>query len=272
MEAPGKQHRRCLSSPADRRARLREGRRRPRGRGWGSGARGAGDGRRAGGARGRGWARGRGAGRGEVGRGPGARAALTPAARPRWRAAQAWPPRSPPDAEGRKGRSPPLPPLGHFLLRSRTGEVSASQWFAPPPPGRGVRGVTSDTPGPAGPARPAPPGSARAPSAQGRGLCGPARETRAQGAPGRGVGGAAGSSVGSFSLGCPPLRPPGAWGRPEGRSGTAAGRWNWEGAERRLPRALGCRPRNPPVTTGPRPGRPSPPAAQPAPLRPARGR
>lgn len=41
----------------------------------------------------------------------------------------------------RKGKAGALrlPPLGHFLLRSRTGEVSASQWFAPPPPGRGVR-------------------------------------------------------------------------------------------------------------------------------------
>lgn len=41
----------------------------------------------------------------------------------------------------RKGKAEALrlPPLGHFLLRSRTGEVSASQWFAPPSPGRGVR-------------------------------------------------------------------------------------------------------------------------------------
>lgn len=56
------------------------------------------------------------------------------AQRPGWRAAQAGPPR-----KGKAGALR-LPPLGHFLHRSRTEEVSSSQWFASPPPGRGVRG------------------------------------------------------------------------------------------------------------------------------------
>lgn len=82
---------------------------------------------------------------------------LTAAQRPGWRAAQAGPPR-----KGKAGALR-LPPLGHFLHRSRTEEVSSSQWFASPPPGRGVRGgVTSDTPGPLGPPRPAPLGALRA--------------------------------------------------------------------------------------------------------------
>lgn len=59
---------------------------------------------------------------------------LTAAQRPGWRAAQAGPPR-----KGKAGALR-LPPLGHFLHRSRTEEVSSSQWFASPPPGRGVRG------------------------------------------------------------------------------------------------------------------------------------
>lgn len=59
---------------------------------------------------------------------------LTAEQRPGWRAAQAGPPR-----KGKAGALR-LPPLGHFLHRSRTEEVSSSQWFASPPPGRGVRG------------------------------------------------------------------------------------------------------------------------------------
>lgn len=55
----------------------------------------------------------------------------------------------------RKDRTLQLPPLGHFLLRSRTAEVSASQWFVPRPPAEVCAGVTSDTPRP-GP-RAAPP-------------------------------------------------------------------------------------------------------------------
>lgn len=52
-------------------------------------------------------------------------------------------------AEERKGRTLGLPPLGHFLLRSRTAEVSASQWFPPRPPAEVCARVTSDTLSPA---------------------------------------------------------------------------------------------------------------------------
>lgn len=121
MEAPEKQHLCRLTAPPAPSPPL----------GSGQGGRGA----RGSGARGEPGARGRGA-RGAGPPRPHSPPRRVPGGGPR------EPARRGARRTRRKGKAGALrlPPLGHFLLRSRTGEVSASQWFAPPPPGRGVRG------------------------------------------------------------------------------------------------------------------------------------